>query len=318
MKQFLKKIFKIGLFTYLILLGIQFVIDYGLKQSNDSLYETWNKINNKEIDSDIVFFGSSRTLKHYEPSIFESKLNLKTYNLGNDATAIDVQEIRNKLYFEKYRSTKIIIQNVDISSLFKTTEIVNKEQYFPFYTLQNYNVLNSLDSNVYLEYLVPMYKYRGFLKTIDVSLKGYFFKEEKNNNYKGFSVNNSSWSNKFDKLKKTLKGENIDFSHVNFKERFKVFDTMLDDLNLHSDVVFLIWAPEYYERQELEGSVLLEVKKHYVQAAKKNPKIFFLDFTKDSLCLDKKYFYNSYHLNGTGASIFSSKVADSINKYYFN
>jgi len=318
MKQFLKKTFKIGLFIYLTLLGIQFVVDCGLKQSKNSLYETWNKIYNEEIDSDIVFFGSSRTLKHYNPSVFDKKMNVKSYNLGNNATAIDIQKIRNNIYFEKYKSTKIIVQNVDISSLFKTKEIVNKEQYFPYYTLQNFKALNNLDSSVCIEYLVPMYKYRGYLKMIDVSLKGYFSKQENNNNYKGFSVNNSSWDNKFDKLKKSLKGKKIDFSHINFEERFKIFDKMLINLNKHSEVVFLIWAPEYYERQELEGDVLIEVKNHYIEAAKNNPKIFFLDFTKDSLCLDKKYFYNSYHLNGKGASIFSSKVADSINKYYIN
>ena len=280
MNKFLINFFKIGLLIYLILWGIQFVIDNGLKQSKDSLYDTWNKIYNKEIDSDIVFFGSSRTLKHYDPSIFDRKMNLKSFNLGNDATAIDIQKIRNNIYFEKYNNTKIIVQNVDISSLFKTTEIVNKQQYFPYYTIQNYNVLNKLDSDVYLEYLVPMYKYRGYLKMINVSLEGYFFNKKSNNNYKGFSVNNSSWDNKFDKLKKSLSGKKIDFSHVNFKERFNVFDKMLINLNRHSDVVFLVWAPEYYERQELEGNVLLEVKNHYIQAAKNNSKTYFFRFYK--------------------------------------
>jgi len=83
-------------------------------------------------------------------------------------------------------------------------------------------------------------------------------------------------------------------------------------------VVFLIWATEYYERKVLVRDVLFKVKNPYIQAAKKKSKTFFINFTKDSLCLYNKYFYNSYHLNGTGASIFSSKVADSINKYYFN
>ena len=37
--------------------------------------------------------------------------------------------------------------------------------------------------------------------------------------------------------------------------------------------------------------------------------IEFYDYSNDSLCFDKKYFYNASHLNNTGAEIFSKTLA---------
>jgi hypothetical protein len=37
-----------------------------------------------------------------------------------------------------------------------------------------------------------------------------------------------------------------------------------------------------------------------------------LDYTKDTLCLNKTYFYNYSHLNRTGAKLFSVKLARDI------
>jgi len=42
--------------------------------------------------------------------------------------------------------------------------------------------------------------------------------------------------------------------------------------------------------------------------------VFFLDYTKDSICANEEYFTNYSHLNGKGAVIFSQTVSHDINK----
>ena len=42
--------------------------------------------------------------------------------------------------------------------------------------------------------------------------------------------------------------------------------------------------------------------------------VTFLDFTKDSITLDKTYFYNDFHLNKKGVAIYNAKVVDSIKR----
>ena len=40
--------------------------------------------------------------------------------------------------------------------------------------------------------------------------------------------------------------------------------------------------------------------------------IRFYDYSKDSICLDRSYFYNSTHLNKKGSEIFSKKLANDL------
>ncbi|PHS08992.1 MAG: hypothetical protein COA88_05670 [Kordia sp.] len=316
MKQFLIKMFHLGLLIYLILWCLQLVIDAGLKLNQNNPFYEWNMIDKGAINAEVVFFGSSRTYKHYNPEIIDKKLHLNSYNLGNDGTAIDIQRIRNKAYFANNKTPQVIVQNVDITSLFPTEKLYKKNQYFPRYTIRNFEILNAVDDAIFIEYIIPMYKYRGYLNVFELTLQGYLSTKTENKNHKGFSVNNSSWDGKFEQQKQQLNGEKLNFSHVNFKERLLVFDEMLANLNAHSNTVLLVWAPEYYERQELEAAVLSNIKNKYSEAADKYKNTYFIDFTKDSLSYHKKYFYNSYHLNGTGAAIFSEKIADTIAKYH--
>lgn len=44
----------------------------------------------------------------------------------------------------------------------------------------------------------------------------------------------------------------------------------------------------------------------------KKYKLPFLNYAKDSLQLDKKYFYNAMHLNKKGSLILSQKIANDI------
>jgi hypothetical protein len=319
MKLFLIKIFKLGIIAYILLWLIQFTLDCGLKDSDDDLFYNWNKIYNGEINSDIIFFGSSRTLKHYNPKIFDKKLNVNSYNLGANGAAFDIQNIKYKAYFQNNENTNLVVLNVDIESLKKSVKLYNKAQYLPYFLLDNFNDFDKIDKNIIYEYLLPMYKYRGNYKLFGVSFKGLFGIEQNNlKTVKGFSVSNQSWNDEFKKRLEKLNGEKFNYSNFNLKNRIAFFESLLDGFSLSNKPILLVWAPEYIERQALEGEMLVQAKEEFKHIATKNTNIEFIDFTNDSICYDKYYFYDSYHLNNKGATKFSNMVSDSIVKYFKN
>ncbi|MBF8150989.1 hypothetical protein ITJ86_13845 [Winogradskyella sp. F6397] len=315
MKKFIIKLIKISFALYGVLWILQFIIDTGLRKSTDDVFVSWNKIYKGEINAEILFLGTSRTLKHYDPRVFEKELKMVSYNLGTYGTHFDTQFLIQNPYFKYNNKPKIIIQNVDITALFKTEELTNKQQYFPYYKLENYKLLSSFDKNITIEYLLPMYKYRGYSDVILNSLHSYFGISKDLQNIKGYIPKDEMWNDTFKQRLKYLKGEKFKYSHINFDSRFKVFNNLLNDLEVNSDKIFLIWAPEYIGRQKLEEEKIMYVKERYNQLAKNDKTLFFLDFTNDPMCLDTTYFYDSYHLNKIGSEKFSRQVSDSIVKH---
>lgn len=317
MKQFIVKCCKVGFLFYLLLWLIQIVIDTGLRQSEDDTYYNWNKLYNGEINADILFLGSSRTLKHYNPQIFDEKLNVYSYNLGSNGSAFDIQKIKRNAYLRNNSKPELIVLNVDIGSLSKSSEIYNKKQFLPYYSLKNYKDMSNIDASVFYEYLFPMSKYRENFDLISLSVKSLIGIEEKNlNTIKGFSGSNQKWNNSFENRLKELNGKKFDYSKFNYKERLSFFETEVLDINQSKIPLLLVWAPEYVGRQYLESDILDKTIRDVKNVANKYDGVEFIDFTKDSICYDTYYFYNSYHLNKIGATKFSNMVSDSINKYF--
>jgi hypothetical protein len=316
MKNFLSKLFIISISMFLLLWCLQSLIDNGLRINKKNLYQDWYKIYNTDINADIVFLGSSRTVKHYDPKIFEDNFNSVSYNLGTYGTRFDMQKLKYNIYLDINKPPKIIIQNVDIKSLQQTNNLYSKEQYLPYYTLQNYKYLKLGDESLTMEYIVPMYKYRSFYRLFEDVYEGYAGMEQAGQqNYKGYYPSDISWNYEFEQKTKENQNNQFDYSDLNINKRMNIFSELLSDLKKTDTYIFLVWAPEIHERLVLEGKTLTKVRSEYDRIAKANERVYFIDFTKDSICYNKKYFYNWFHLNKDGAELFSQRVADSVNKY---
>ena len=77
------------------------------------------------------------------------------------------------------------------------------------------------------------------------------------------------------------------------------------DINL-----ILVYTPEYIEGQQFvtNRSEIMTLLKGIAQ----ENNLPFLDYSDHYLSMDKKYFYNSMHLNATGAEIFTRILAHDI------
>ena len=71
--------------------------------------------------------------------------------------------------------------------------------------------------------------------------------------------------------------------------------------------LILAYTPEYIDGQNFisNRSEIVEMFSNY---AREND-LIFLDYSSDSICLDKSNFYNSMHLNRRGATKFTKKLA---------
>lgn len=74
--------------------------------------------------------------------------------------------------------------------------------------------------------------------------------------------------------------------------------------------IIFVNAPEYIQGQKFikNRSQIIAIYTKY----SKQYQIPFYDFSNDAICYQKKYFYNSVHMNKTGAELFTAKFIDTL------
>ncbi len=317
MREFLIKSIKFFIFCYIFLWVLQGLVDYGLRKTDVGFYKEYNAIYNGTINADLVVIGSSRAWRHFDPEILETKTDLLSYNLGGSKLTFDIQKIKLNGYLSNNKSPKVAIINVDINSLANTKELYDKDQYLPYYTRENYSLFKTFDTQITMEYFMPMYKYRGYynqvVEGVLSALIGY--KPERENIIKGYAPRNLEWDEAAGRILKNEGPKRLAFN----AEKLMLNTAICDHLDVFAKedaVVFIVWSPEHQLRLDMEEPALSKIRSYYKDLAQSREDVFFIDFTRHPIVKDKSYFYDSYHLNEQGATLFSGWVSDSINKYY--
>ena len=157
----------------------------------------------------------------------------------------------------------------------------------------------------------PLLKYNNQFTCIAKGIANYFgYQNTKDvDRYKGYRPYTNNWDGSFDAFKKeNANGIERAIPDSNLKE----FETYLDYCNKNNIKVIMAFAPVYYEEMLLEKSKANFIALFTNLAQKYN--CTFLDYTTDTLCNHKTYFYNSQHLNKAGAEIYSLHLATDIKK----
>ncbi|MDI9860804.1 hypothetical protein [Flectobacillus roseus] len=290
-----------------------YMVDSGLRKSNHTVLADWNALFNAKINADLLVLGSSRAAFHISPYILDSTLHLNSYNLGMSAWRFDMQWTRFKLYLEHNKAPKYVVHNVDLYGFAKRKNLVDYQQFLPYLNepllIKNLTDIKG-EFNHFQKYM-PMYKYANDL---DLAWEGFkCYAGSKNvahtDKYKGFKGNDIPWDNQFEKFKKKYpKGINYTIES-DVKASFEEYLRFCQKKGIK---VILVYAPEYYEVQPFYKN-----KKAFntlCQNAVNKYGCIFLDYTNDSLCFEKKWFYNSQHLNKKGAEVFSAKLAEDLKK----
>lgn len=306
MKKFIGKVL---IFIILLSVGASFLdyaISVGLRNMQDYRFQVWNDIVKSKINADVVINGNSRALSHFVPTIFDSSWQCNTYNLGIGGYPFDVQYMKYNFYLKHNKRPKIIIQNVDFSTLASSSFIGHeREQVFPFiydsymrFHLPKFGFAN-------IDVYFPLARYFGYQMVIKNGLFEFFHIKHYNNrpSYKGFYPENGQWNpTKLNQLKF------IEFTKDSITT--KLFEKYLQDCAKNGICVLLVNSPVYYKAmQKLKNR---EFMSNYFDSLANVNRFAYLDYSNDAICYDSINFVVAVHLNKYGADIFSKKLANDI------
>lgn len=311
MKKFIIKIIVFLLFMLEISMPLDRIITKGARALRCGEHGVWHDIFNSNINTEVIIQGSSRALVCVDSQTLEDNLGLDVYNLGIDGYRFPMQHVRYRQYRKKNLKPKVIIQVLDIYSFTQREGLYNYEQFLPYFNNADLiEVLSTYEGYSLLDSLLPLYRYRAKRKFLFKAISEYFsFRHYPEDRYQGFWPQDKKWDKAFDKFKsKNPKGWQQSFDSKIIKD----FEDFIISSRKEGIVMAWVYAPEYIEAQKLcrNREEILDI---YNRLSKKYD-IVFIDYSKHELSKNKSMFYNSQHLNKTGAEIFSKLLSEDIKK----
>lgn len=270
----------------------------------------WQDILEKQVDDDLLIYGSSRAWRHFDPEFIEEQTGMSAYNFGVDGHAFDIQYLRHELNLKYNKSPKVIIYSVDINTLGQSPGLYNHEQFLPFfYKDPLFNAYTKKYSNFsFIDYNIPLLRYSGEKKALSYFVKEITNWSQQKMRTKGFATHIGTWNTDYKKARE--KRERY-FKEVD-RDLVKRFDNFLIEARSLGIAVILIYTPEHVLGQELIEN-REDIIKVFDSLATKN-KIPFFDYSKDKMNNYKDYFYNSLHLNAKGVQAFNELYGEDLKK----
>ena len=307
MKKFIYtlSVFCIGLFGLAI--AADFVISQRLRTSKSWMLMVWNEIYAGNLQSDVLVMGACRALFQYSPHVLDSILDVNSHNIGIDGRQINSQIIRYDAYRRNNVKPKLIIQNIDLNTLYLgSSRPYEREQFFPyFFDTHLKKAVSKYEEYSFLEKYLPVYRYIGYKDFIQIgfgikkinSSPGYDYK------IKGFGPSDRPWDGSYLE-------QHDEFHYGEDLIAIRLFDNYLAKAYAENIRVIFVYAPIYIEvtnrMVDLEGMYQM----YDSIAGKYN--IPVLDYTFDPMSYDTTFFFEPVNLNRTGAELFSVKLAHDI------
>lgn len=306
MKKFVRRLLYFFVPPILVLLPIDIYLSKGLKNTSLAAaeYEVWNDLFYNNISPEVAIYGSSRAWVHIDPMIIEDSLGLSAYNFGIDGHNFWLQYYRHKTLL-KNTTPKTIIHSVDINTLKKRRELYNYEQFLPYmlWNREMYEVTKSYVGFNLTDYSLPLARFIGKRDF----LSPYFnFEGFTPVRVKGFQGQNREWNDDLKRAQAQMGSYTADLDSASV-ELFRQYIQECKSLDIN---LILVYTPEYIEGQQFvtNRSEIMTLLKGIAQ----ENNLPFLDYSAHYLSMDKKYFYNSMHLNATGAEEFSRILSHDI------
>lgn len=320
MKKFIFNLIAFAVVFFTIAFFLDKIITIGLRQNETKHFHNLSKIHEGNVNADVIINGSSKALVQVDPFIIDSILEVNSYNLGLDGTPFIPQMAQYEIYKINNTKPKIIIQIVSNGTLRSLQEGFNLPfKFAPYLNIPEVKNLMKLTSSFnYLDYSLPMFRYSGQPFEIIIGGLSYFdIHFLKTKNTKGYEPDDSSWpesiidgTNNLENTQPTStfnNSQNIEIFTSLDKISCENFERFLSQCESENIVVFLVYPPIYEE----DFNTIKHINYYEKVAHKYNA--YFLNYSQDSLlAFDKKYFYNSQHLNLKGATIFTTKVSEAI------
>jgi hypothetical protein len=314
MKKFLKITTCFFLPIVLLAFPLDFFLSKNLRESKaraQGEFLVWNDIYDGKINAEVTVNGSSRAWLHFDPAVLENGLHRSVYNIGIDGHSFPLQDFRFRELKKHNKPPKFILYSVDIFTLTRREELYNYEQFLPYMLMDTdiYNATKDYKGFKFWDFYLPLIRYAGNGEIINAALRNAVRGDNsKPARIKGYKGNVASWNNDLEKAKAKMKSLDIEL----IPEYIAQFDTFLATCRDDGTKVVLVYTPE-----EIEGQKFIKNREAILSMYRgfaKKYNLVFLDYSRDAICYDKKYFYNALHLNKTGSELFSHKLVEDLKK----
>jgi hypothetical protein len=277
---------------------------YYFKQESGLFYRTTYAM--EKTKADLLIFGSSRANHHYCPDVFEGRLNMEYYNAGRDGNFIFYHYAVLKSVLKRY-TPKIIVLDL-VSDEF----IQDKESYDRITSLLPYYwrhpeirpVVELKSPFEKIKLISSIYPFNSSLLTI-IAGNTEFNKIRKNDN-KGYVPIKRTWDGAY----------KTDSAKIDYKidsTKLLIYRSFINDCKIAQVNLYIVCSPYFVKKTYPDFSINLAK-----EIADEN-NIYFLDYSNDTDFLNNpSLFADINHLNDSGATIFSYRVADEIIKSFKN
>lgn len=283
----------------------------GIRKNQIGEYKKLNTIFSEVNHFENIIIGSSRSESHFNPDIIKQQTGLTTYNMGMEGEFMPLILGILQSYLEKNKPPQRVFLNVDVHPY--TGEIVvNRFPRFFAYLSKKplYEALQKTDNRFWAFKYIPFYSMPYFNhKYLNASLRGF-----------------AGIASEFDKsfvqgyvpIPDDMYTDVDTFDYTPFQSLpqaiiFSSLDSIIGVCAKQNIKLYFVVTPMYYKgyKAVANGESLLNKFKNI--ALQHN--IPFLDYSRDSICVDKNNFADPYHLNKKGAEGFTRRFCADLKQY---
>ena len=297
------------MFAFICLLTdrvIGVISDYLVEHAKNS--ETAKLYNICERCTDnLLIFGTSRGIFHYDTKIFEDSLKISCYNCGLSGYGSVFFNGLYKIICQRY-TPKYIIYDVAPFADYLVKKEDNSKFLGPLKRYRDYPGIGDIlefvaDPSEIIKTYSYMYRYNSkFCMMIIDNLKS---DSDYDKGYKGFVPKEGIIEND---VKWTKDSEDKTFEHYFDPVRKKLFDDFVEDC-INNGTKLLFCVSPWYKRKTDESFDYAKLVAHKYG-------IPFINHYNDTMLnTHREYFYDPLHLNKKGAEQYSRIIAHEIKKY---
>ena len=301
----------------MILFAVHLLFLKGLRQARCYGLDVWNDIFDGTIDDRTAILGSSRAVYQFNCRTIESITQHSCYNLGLDASPVDFQLLRFKKFLEYNRKPETLVMVLGMTDLSEADEIPFPYQYVPYLNDEDiFRKMTSYTPEFIKHRYVPLYSFCIFGKKLNAmafhSLAGREWRPYnplQQERVKGFLSIKGSWNRDFDNLRRDHpEGLTIEVSGRQLNDLNEIIEICQKE---NIKLIFVL-PPAYHKVYDFFKNT--EAVLGLIKGIASEKNITLLDYSRIPLTLSKEYFYNSQHLNWTGALVFSETFAADLKK----
>jgi len=312
-KQGLARMAAFTVFTALACIATDRLINAGLRRVETSSFGVFNKIVRGDVNAEILISGSSRALTHFDPRVIAQQTGLKTFNIGINGSQTDMQLAVLKTYLEHNTRPKLLVHSLDSYSFVTSRSgVYFTGQYLPYLDESPiYEALRVVDPGIWKARYLPLYGYA--VEDLNFTwLTGFgrlLGRSPTETRYLGFEPRDAEWTRDFDRLKQSHPGG----VRVAIEpEGVQALEDILLLCETRGIRVLLVYSPVYYEMQSLEINHDEVFGRFYQLARTRHVELW--DYSRSAVSYNRRFFYNSQHLNAHGAAVFSEDFATALSR----